>query len=174
MKPVTVAFALALTSCTRAAPPEPAPVSLPPATPAAPPSSPTAVLEPGAWRAPAEPTPTTQGAPPQRPPAPPPATVRVRVVRTADAEGEDGAGSTVAARWPVAIELESADGWPAGALTTTLFVGAMHFHNAGHPTLTTARYVVADGRALPADAEVALQYGGNARRVVAPSLMVPR
>ena len=34
MKPVTVAFALALTSCTRAAPPEPAPVSLPPATPA--------------------------------------------------------------------------------------------------------------------------------------------
>ncbi len=174
MKPVTVALALALTACTHSAPPEPTPVTLPPATPATPPSSPTAVLEPGAWRAPAETTPTTQTAPPVAAPTPPRAAVRVRVVRTTDAEGEDGAGNTVAARWPVAIELESVDGWPAGALTTTLFVGAQHFHNAGHPTLTTARYIVADGRSLPTDAEVALQYGGAARRVVAPSLTVPR
>ena len=172
-----IAFSSLLVACTRAAPPEPSPVSLPPATPAAThASSPTAVLEPGAWRAPTTPSPTAQ-TPTHAPPVAAPPTagpVRVRVVRTSDAEGEDGSGHTVPARWPVAIELERDEGWTAGALTTTLFVGALHFHNAGHPSLTTARYIVADGRSLPAATEVALQYGGTPRRVVAPSLTVPR
>lgn len=172
-----IALSSLLAACTRAAPPEPSPVSLPPATPAATrASSPTAVLEPGAWRAPTTPSPTTQTPTPASPVVAPPAAgpVRVRVVRTSDAEGEDGEGHTVPARWPVAIELERDEGWTAGALTTTLFVGALHFHNAGHPSLTTARYIVADGRSLPPDTEVALQYGGTPRRVVAPSLTVPR
>ena len=106
-------------------------------------------------------------------PAPP---VTISVTRVSVVEGEDGRGNTVTATHPVAIDLDTPDGWPGGALGTTLFVGTLAFHNMGYPAATTMRFIIADGSALPTGAEVVLQYGSAAsrRRVIAASLPVTR
>ena len=98
--------------------------------------------------------------------------MRVTVENCTAHEGEDGHGNVVPSTRPVSIELENPDGWSGGALTTTLVVGALEFHNAGHPSPTTLRYLVADGNTLPRNTEVVLQYGPDPsrRRVVTASL----
>jgi hypothetical protein len=74
----------------------------------------------------------------------------------------------------MALDLESDHGWPGGGLATTLVVGDQRFYNLGYPSITTMRFIVADGDALPRDAEVALELGpgGKRRRVLAASLPV--
>lgn len=133
------------------------------------------MLEPGAFHDPAaatsalrsvaSPAPTSALAP-----------VRVSVVRVTATEGEDGHGRTVPATDPVAIDLDTPGGWPGRALATSLQVGALHFHTPGYPSATAMRFIAADARALPSDAPVSIQYGPDPehRRVVAPSLAVPR
>jgi hypothetical protein len=141
------------------------------------------VLEEGAVRA--APTPprsapssgTTHPATPAPTPiarAPRTDDVRVSVTHITATEGEDGHGNTTRATDAVAIDLERADGWQAGALTTTLCVGDLRFYAMGYPSVTVMRFVVADGRTLPRGAEVALQYGPDParRRVIAPALPV--
>lgn len=174
-------------SCTRAAAPaapSPATAQTTSATPEvardAPPRA--SVLEPGAVRAPRQtPTvtagsPTRTGAPatPAAPIAHSAQQVTVRVTPFVVAEAEDGSGHTVPAAHPVAIELESPTGWPGRALTVTLEVGALRFHDVGYASATTMRFLAADGRALPRGAEVALRYGpdGGPRRVLATSMPV--
>jgi hypothetical protein len=105
-----------------------------------------------------------------------PALARVDVVHLAVHEGEDGHGNTVLAVRPAAIDLVADGGWHAGGLATTLWVGDLHFHNMGYPSVTTMRFIVADVGVLPRDAEVALEVGGPSgrRRVLAPSLPVAR
>lgn len=100
--------------------------------------------------------------------------MRVRVSRVTATEGEDGHGNTVRATSPVAIDLERATGWQAGALTTTLRVGELSFSSMGYPEVTTMRFIVADGSILSARGEVSLQYGPDParRRVIAPALPV--
>lgn len=173
-------------SCTRAA----APAAPSPATPTTSVSQDVArdaiprasVLEPGAVRAPRQ-TPTATAGSPTRTVAPATSTapivrsaqqVTVRVTSFVVAEAEDGRGRTVPAVHPVAIELESPTGWPGRALTVTLEVGALRFHDVGYASATTMRFLAADGRALPQGAEVALRYGpdGGPRRVVATSMPV--
>lgn len=173
-------------SCTRAA----APAAPSPATPtttvipdaARATTARASVLEPGAVRAPRQSPTVTAGSPtrtgePATPAAPivhSAQQVTVRVTPFAVAEAEDGSGHTVPAAHPVAIELESPTGWPGRALTVTLEVGALRFHDVGYASATTMRFLAADGRALPQGAEVALRYGpdGGPRRVLATSMPV--
>ncbi len=184
-----VALALCALSCSHAAaPPEtpstPAPTPAP-TTLAAQPVARPSVLEPGATRntaaaaprSPAIPGTTHTNATPPPPiarPATPLDDVRVRVSRVTATEGEDGHGNTVRATSPVAIDLERATGWQAGALTTTLRVGELSFSSMGYPEVTTMRFIVADGSILSAHGEVSLQYGPDParRRVIAPALPV--
>lgn len=128
------------------------------------------MLEPGAWRA--APTPTNVPSSPHAPrTVTTTATVTVRVVPIDAREGEDGQGNTIPATHPVAIDLETAAGWPAGARATTLTIGTLRFYTPGYPSLTTLRFIAADGRALPRDGEVVVE-AGALRRVVASSLPV--
>ena len=99
------------------------------------------------------------------------APVTVRVVPVDAREGEDGRGNTVVAAHPVAIELETETGWPGGGRATTLSVGALRFYTPGYSSLTTLRFIAADGRTLPRDDEVVVE-AGALRRVVASSLPV--
>lgn len=184
-----VALAICALSCSHAAaPPETpsTPAPTPGSTqPAAQPVAQPSVLEPGATRraavtaprSPAIPGTTHAGATPPTPvarPAAPADDVRVRVSRVAATEGEDGHGNTVRATNPVAIDFERATGWQAGALTTSLHIGALSFYSMGYPEATTMRFIAADGAALPAQGEVSLQYGPDParRRVIAPALPV--
>ncbi len=142
-------------------------------------TSPTAarpsVLEPGAVRAP-DPRPRTIPPTVTARPSIPTAPVTVNVVRISASDGEDGAGNTVPATDPVAIDLVTPDGWSAGAMTRTLYVGNLHFHSGGNPSITTLRFIVARASLLPAHGEVAVQYSSDPgqRRVLAASLPVPR
>ena len=97
-------------------------------------------------------------------------------MRIAATEGEDGHGRTVRATDPIAIDLDTPDGWPGRALATTLQVGALRFHTPGYPSATAMRFIAADAHALPIDAPVSIQYGPDPdhRRVVASALPVPR
>lgn len=178
------ALAVCALSCSHAAAPPEAPSTAAQTPVAAPPATRPSVLEPGAVRgavtAPRGPSNagvTHVGATPPPPVARPAASlddVRVTVSRVTAAEGEDGHGNTVRATNPVAIDLERATGWQGGALTTTLHVGALSFHFMGYPEVTTMRFIVADGRALPTRGEVSLQYGPDPerRRVIAAALPV--
>lgn len=189
-----LSLAVALTSlalsCSHPAAPPEAPSSAAPSTPASATSPVSAtprpsVLEAGAIRTPAAaprlPASQRGGTRPggldATPVARAPATpddVRVRLTRVASDVGEDGHGNTVRATAPVAIDLERASGWQAGALTTTLHVGALSFYSMGYPEVTTMRFIVADGSTLPRDAVVSLQYGPDPerRRVLAHALPV--
>lgn len=142
--------------------------------PEAPPRAPASVLEEGAVRRADSPPRARGNAPREAPPLPAPSPVRARLARVEAPEGEDGAGHTIAATFAVALELESADGWPATAQPQSLEVGALRFYSLGHPSPTVLRVLVADGRALPRGAPVLLRYGDSAgrSRVLLPSLEV--
>ena len=184
--PLVAALAMGALSCSHAAtPPEAPSTSAPHANAVAQPVAQPSVLEPGAVRntsvvaprSPASSNTTHSGAIAPTPiahSATPADEVRVRVSRVTATEGEDGRGNTVRATSPVAIDLERTHGWQAGALTTTLHVGALSFYSMGYPEATTMRFVVADESVLTAGGEVALQYGPDParRRVIAPSLPV--
>jgi hypothetical protein len=162
--PLVIALLVAACSVDSAGPAAPSPASSNAVAP---------VLEPGAFPPRATPLPVAAPigkAPPRVALAP----VRVRVVRLAVAEGEDGHGHTIRAVHPAAVDLETEGGWHASALATTMTIGDLRFHNMGYPNVTTMRFIVADDEALPRNAEVALELGTPARRrVLAPSLPVP-
>lgn len=143
-------------------------------------------------RAPAEhappPTPTSGAndepppAPPQAPPAiaappgspgsraPTPTEVVVLPIPGVQ-EGEDGHGTTIAARDPVAIEVRGHVG--GQALGPELSVGQLRFVRHSYPSAGIVRFVCADRALLPVGAEVALVYGTR-RTVITTSLVVPQ
>jgi len=99
----------------------------------------------------------------------------VTVTRVEVAQAEDGRGQLVDAVDPVAIEI-AAEAWPVRALDPVLRVGDLEFRKYTFPRVNVLRYVAADAGALPADAQVSVQYGDDAdsRVVVAERLELPR
>ena len=89
----------------------------------------------------------------------------LRIAPIAAPLGEDGRGATVTAVHPVAIDVLAA-AWPGRALDPVLEVGDLRFHHYSHPAPGVLRFVAADGTAIPAEGEVAIQWGRE--RTVVP------
>jgi len=104
-------------------------------------------------------------------PKPEPKGYKVAVTKVSVAEAEDGNGKTIPAGDARALDL-TGPAFPVRALDPVLHIGALHFHAYSYPDRGVLRFVVADVRFLPTEAEVYLQYGDDvhSRIVIARSL----
>lgn len=85
---------------------------------------------------------------------------RVEVVRLAARRAEDGRGAMIDAAAPVAIDL-TAERWPGRALDPVLTIGELRLRRYSFPARHVIRFVLADASLVPANAEVAIQYGDD-------------
>ena len=100
------------------------------------------------------------GPDPEPEPEPVPPGYSIHVTKVALPDAEDGAGNTVPALDPRALDLHGPV-FPARALDPVLHVGKLHFHHYTFPAKGVLRYAVADVALLPDGGEVYLQWGDD-------------
>ncbi|MDQ3034968.1 MAG: hypothetical protein M3Y87_21345 [Myxococcota bacterium] len=129
-----------------------------------------------AARAPGDPSAASDTTAPSSPVIPTAPTARplLSISAIAASEGEDGAGNTVAATRPLALDLDARQ-VPPRALDPVLHVGALRFVRYAHPQPGLMRFVVADRALLTEGDEVFVQYGDetSTRLVLTPALELP-
>jgi hypothetical protein len=115
--------------------------------------------------------PSAAAPPPATPSATRPAGAGVTLRAISTDVGEDGHGGTIAARDPIALDLD-ARRFPPRALDPVLTVGSLRLARYRHPRPGVLRFVLADRALLSPGAVASVQYGddGSSRTIVSSGI----